>query len=517
MIAFLIIFNTILLTLLAVRFINYLQLDGYKITPNRKSIAHYTKIVIADLVGIIVMTGMYLVSSDIFNILAVIGFAVPILTIVGWDMLEEHKTPLKYTHRILRYFTVLILILLGILTGLVIAGEKYIEKPGIFLFIPYLLLPVIIIFAFYAVMPIEYFIKKRYIDKTSKILLSRGDLIKIGVTGSYGKTTCKNILNTILSKHFKILASPNSFNTPMGLARTVGMIEDETQIIVMEMGARHKGDIKEMCDVFKPQIGIITGIAPQHLKTFGSIEQIVNTKYELIASLPNDGMASFNGENEWVRRMFFRAKITDKTLIRVNYGYIYCSDVSTSSKGTDFMLHIGEEEYSASTKLIGKHNLENILLAVCVADYLEMPHNLIVEGIAELEYAPHRLEIIKADNGVTIIDDSYNCNPVGCKVSLNALGLFEGRKIVASQGMVELGEIETEENYKLGVGISAVADLVFLIGVNAKIMRKGLLDSGYNPTKIIMCDNLKKATDMFADVLTAGDVLLLMNDLPDNY
>ncbi len=137
-------------------------------------------------------------------------------------------------------------------------------------------------------------------------------------------------------------------------------------------------------------------------------------------------------------------------------------------------------------------------------------------GIEKLEFTPHRLEVIKA-NGITIIDDSYNANEVGVQVALDTLSMFDSRKVVVCQGIVEGGEKEDEINYNLGVKMSSSCDIAILVGKLADKLQKGLVDSGYNPTRIIKYKNLREAQSAFKDNLRAGDVLLLLNDLPDNY
>ena len=512
----LIIVNVALCVLLSCRYVNYLQLASYKLSLSKKDIVHTTKIIMYSLVGAVLMLGLSFIKVNYVKYIAVYSFYIPLLVLVGIDMFKKRKTPLVVTSRVVRLF-----ITLSILVGLSVFGLEVLTyyvggASGSMEWIIYILLFLLVRFAFIINLPMENMIKAHYFNASTKKLKSRPDIIKIGITGSYGKTSVKNILAQMLAKKYNVVASPYSYNTPMGYAKTIGMIKEDTQVLIMEIGARHRGDVKKIADSLVPDIAIITGIAPCHLETFKSVEDIVLTKSEILDSMNSDGLAVFNGSNAQVRNMYEVCPIAKKELVKTNSGYAVVSDVVTTSSGSEFTLYIGENEAECKTKLIGEHNIQNILLAVTVASKLGLSIDEIACSIYELESTPHRLEVSQA-NGITIIDDSYNANPVGVSASLRALSLFKDRKVCLCQGMVELGESTFKENYELGIKLSSVCDLVMLTGSMSPIIKKGLLDSGYNPTKIIEYRSLDEAVKNFSEVLRANDVLLLMNDLPDNY
>ena len=441
---------------------------------------------------------------------------VPAVVLIAFDLLKPKKTPLKLTARIIRlYLTLTVVVLAESYLFYHIANITNSDISS-FLWIGYVMLPIVIRLAIVINIPMESIIKSYYFDRATKKLAARPDIIRIAVTGSYGKTSVKNIVAEMLSVKYNVVSSPHSYNTPMGFAKTVSKITPETQVLVMEMGARHRGDISKLSKVVLPDIAMITGIAPCHLETFGDIENIILAKSEILDGLKQDGTAIYNGSNPYVKSMFEMCPFASKYLVRFDNGYSIITDYDTSPNGSEFMLHIAGDSIPVTTKLIGEHNVQNILMGVTVASKLGLTLDEISEVIYGLQGTPHRLEITKA-NGITIIDDSYNANPVSVEAALRTLSLFDERRVVIVQGMVELGDETFRENYELGVKLSSVADIVIVVGTLAATIKKGLLDSGYNPTKIIEYTTLKIATSHFGEILKQNDVMLIINDLPDNY
>lgn len=345
----------------------------------------------------------------------------------------------------------------------------------------------------------------------------------VGITGSYGKTSTKFLTSTILNEKFKVQTSPSSFNTPMGLSKVINNdLPNDMEIFVAEMGAYVKGEIKEIADLVQPSIGIITSIGPAHLESFGSIENIIRTKYEIIEDLPEDGIAIFNYDDPNLK------EVADKTTKRKYYYGIenlndldvYAKDISVNSRGSEFTLVIKElGEIPCSTRLLGRHNIKNLLAGCTVAYVLGMTLEDIKSGISKIEPVEHRLNLIDSGNGVIVIDDGFNSNPSGAKAALEVINEFkDGKKIVVTPGMIELGDIEFEENKKFGQEIAKVADVVFLIGKKrTKPIREGLLELNFPEEKIYSVDSLDEATKIFGSMLLPGDVILFENDLPDNY
>lgn len=506
-----------LLTLmLAVRFINYIQLSGYKLIISKRELSHYLSLIIAAIVGVLILILCGLIKTDFMSALGVYLSLIPAVVLIAIDLLRPKKTPLKITARIIRLYLTLTVLVLA--KGYLFYYLAYITDSDIasFLWVGYVLLPILIRVAIIINIPMENGIKAFYFERATKKLASRPDIIRIAVTGSYGKTSVKNIVAKMLSVKYNVVSSPHSYNTPMGFAKTVSKITPETQVLVMEMGARRRGDISKLSKVVVPDIAMITGIAPCHLETFGDIENIILAKSEILDGLKQDGTAVYNGSNPYVKSMFEMCPFASKYLVRFDNGYSIITDYDTSTSGSEFMLHIGGESVPVTTKLIGEHNVQNILMAVTVASKLGLSLDEISEVIYDLEGTPHRLEVTRA-NGITIIDDSYNANPVSVEAALRTLSLFDERRVVIVQGMVELGAESFRENYELGIKLSTVADIVIVVGALAETIKKGLQDAGYNPTRIIEYTTLKIATSHFGEILKPNDVMLIINDLPDNY
>lgn len=277
--------------------------------------------------------------------------------------------------------------------------------------------------------PIEKAIRARFCKKATQNLKSINGLEVVGITGSYGKTSTKHIVNTILSQKYNTLMTPESYNTTMGVVRTVNEKLSRTDnLFVCEMGAKYVGDIKEICDIVHPTYGIVTAIGEQHLETFKSLDNIRKTKLELVDSLPEDkGIAFVNWEDENIRN----SKIT-KNMVR--YGLskdadYYATNIEITERGSSFDVVIpGKEPISIKTKLLGNLNILNIVGAVAVADKLGLTEEQIKTGAKYIKPVTHRLELKPNPNGSIIIDDAYNSNIRGAKMALEVLKNFKNRK-----------------------------------------------------------------------------------------
>ncbi len=433
------------------------------------------------------------------------------------------KKPLAFTHRAIRLFTI-DLIILAIFFAVFYAAP--IGDLAVFLIniIMILLIPVFMLLATMIAFPIEMRIQKRYYNEAKAKIKSMKNLKVIGITGSYGKTSTKYFVKTILSEKYNTIMTPESYNTPMGITKVIReSLKDEHEVFVCEMGARNVGDIKELVELASPSIGILTSIGPQHLETFKFIENVASTKYELIEGLPADGIAIFNADNKFCLD-FSRITKQKKYLYGISNEdqdiFIYAEEIKNSRQGLKFTIK-GQNgiEFECQTALLGKHNISNILAAVCVALHLDLSADQIISGISKIKPVPHRLELIPTNNGVTVIDDAFNSNPTGAKEALEAIKDFsDGRKIIITPGMVELGTIEYEENKKLGKIIAECCDYAILIGQKrSKPILEGLKECSFQEENIRIAANLDEATKMLGQIVKSGDVVLFENDLPDNY
>jgi UDP-N-acetylmuramoyl-tripeptide--D-alanyl-D-alanine ligase len=442
------------------------------------------------------------------------------------------KKPLVFTHRVWRLLAAVILLaaLGGLLAAWVAARPAITAGSGLYSALILIgaqavqcaLLPLWLAFAAGLTQPVEKMIGKRYLRDAHQKLMGMEGLIRIGITGSYGKTSVKMILHSILSEKYRTFATPHSYNTPMGVTRAIReQMEADCQVFIAEMGARQRGDIAELCALVEPQYGIITSVGPQHLETFRSVDSVARTKYELIESLPADGMGFFPAGNEYCRAMYDRtAKPKALFGLKGSAGDLYVSarNIRNDSSGSRFELVLeGGETVECATGLLGVHNIENILAGAALAHRLGLTGEEIARGIAKVQPVEHRLQLIPTNTGVTVIDDAFNSNPQGMRAALAVLKSFEGRKIIVTPGLVELGGETAKENRAAGEAMVGSVDIAILVAGNAPDIRQGLLEGGFDPADIIAVGTLQEATNALAGITRTGDVVLFENDLPDHY
>jgi len=270
------------------------------------------------------------------------------------------KNKLVFTKRIIRFY-IFLTILSFFLFFLV---NFYIKNIYLKIFdslLIFLCLPLCIVIVHYISLPVELLIKQYYISKAIR-KLKKKKIIKIGITGSFGKTSTKNILKEILEKKYKVCASPKNYNTEMGLSKTILEYLDDHNILIAEMGARHKGDIKILAKMIEPDYGIITTIGPQHLETFKSLETIEDTKFELAENLKQDGVMIFNGDSNSTKKLYDRFD-GKKYLVCDKNGFSYAEDIEINSRGSKFKLYIDGKQFDIETELLGKCNIDNIVTA----------------------------------------------------------------------------------------------------------------------------------------------------------
>lgn len=492
------------------------QLNGYKngehFNRMKKNLRQQWLLMAGMLLGVI-----RIFISSVFLDIPI--FFVLIMTILVYRALRRlnNKKKLVYTARVKRLIaTDLCLAAICIAAAFFIAGIK--PLTGIFALLTGLQIFMLIICNIIN-HPIESAINRHYINDAKKRLKEAEGLKILGVTGSYGKTSVKFYLKTLLEEHYRVLVTPESYNTPMGIVKTIrGSLKPTDEIFVCEMGARHVGDIKEICDIVHPDHGLITSIGPQHLETFFNMENIKNTKFELADALPKDGILFLNGDNAYINDK--EEKYDNKVFYRTGEGEGYTAkDIRVSQTGTEFtVLAPSGASEKFSTRLVGEHNVINILGAIAVANTFNIPLKDLKVPVRRLAPVPHRMEL-KEHGDVTIIDDAYNSNPIGSKAAVETLKLFPGVRILITPGMVELGDEEEKYNYEFGGYAAGCCDHILLVGKKrTEPIRKGALDAGFDEAKIRSYDNVQDAINYAYNIGAAGHkYILLENDLPDNY
>ena len=384
-----------------------------------------------------------------------------------------------------------------------------------------LALPLVVALCGLMAWPVEKAISEFYFRDARRKLLSNPKLIRIGITGSYGKTSVKHIIGAILAEKYPTLITPASFNTPMGVSRAIReRLTPSHQVFVGEMGARHVGDIKEMCRLVKPTIGVLTSVGPQHLETFKTIERVAKTKYELIDALPADGHAYFCDDHGICRSMYDRTD-KPKTLVSLTPGDadVWSENISVSAQGSAFELCVrGKGSIACHTRLLGEHNIVNILTAAAVANDLGLTLRQIANAVARLQPVKSRLELLTSPNSFTVINDAFNSNPVSSKAALQVLRQFPSRRIIITPGMVELGAGEAEYNREFGREIASAADVAIIVGKKrAQPIIDGLREAGFPEQNIHRVDNLDASTVLLRSFVRKEDTVLYENDLPDHY
>ena len=513
--------------------LHILQLDGYKTGRYLKWIRQHPAncFEIKEILFIstlLILTAFYpQYHAELFSYLC-IGWSISQISLIVRRKKIKAKKPLVYTARAKRVFGFSICLLVGLATTLVLIAKTSPWRVAILLFSEIAVINLTV--ANLLIYPLERTINEMYLLSARRQIKTLQPRV-IGITGSYGKTSTKYILHQILSQKFNTLMTPDSYNTPMGICKVIrGELTAEHEIFIVEMGAYKRGDIRELCNLASPEIGILTAVGPQHLERFKSIENIAQTKYELIESLPSDGLAVFNCDNEIcaglsdkreqdgnpVRRYATEPFSVDSVSDKAD---LTASNIRHTSEGLAFTVHTNVGTSEIQTRLLGRHNVSNILAAIAVAIECSMTLEEIQKAIVNVEPVPHRLQLTNGVGNVTIIDDSFNSNPVGAKAALEVLTeIGDGKKILVTPGMVELGEREYQENRRLGEQAAEVCDLVILVGpTRTTPILEGLKAAEYPSQQIIVALNLEEVKQHLATQVQAGDVVLFENDLPDNY
>ena len=450
------------------------------------------------------------------------GFSAVFMTVIAWrELRTTYKKPIVYTMRVKRLFLTAALFSAAIIGAAAYLTPQYAKATALII----LALPIVMLTANLLNKPLEALISRWYYNDARRILRSMPDLKIIGITGSFGKTSTKHYLYRILSEKYNVLMTPGNFNTTLGVIRTVReQLKPHHQVFIVEMGAKQRGDIKEICDLVHPTIGIVTAVGEMHLETFGSIEGVLKTKFELIDALPANGLGVINIDSEPIAdaRLKHHCNTISYSVENTSADY-RATDVNYSPLSTSFAIDIrGDKNEGYVTHLAGRGNILNLLAAIAVADELGVPASMQRRAIRQIEQIEHRLSVKHTTGGITIIDDAYNSNPAGAKMALEVLRDFnrkEGaRRIVVTPGFVEMGESQERNNRQLGRNIAESADWAFVVNkVNRDAIVQGLQDREFAAERIVVADSFAEASAKLAQMMQAGDIVLYENDLPDSF
>ena len=476
-------------------------------------------------------TGEWHMRSNILAVVAALLFVVTehwaLLTVVMvWmaviaiaELSIKYKIPIAYTMRVKRLIATRLLITVAIVTVTHIYAVEYALMVMMLLSLDYWT-----ILAGTINQPLEAAITRWYYNDAKRRLRAMPHLRIIGITGSFGKTSTKHFLFRLLSERYNVLMTPGNFNTTLGVVRTVREhLKPHHEVFIVEMGAKQSGDIKEICDLVAPEMGIVTSVGEMHLETFGSVENVARTKFELIDALPEGGFGIINIDSEAAARHIASTGIKVHTYAVDNAAAEYrATDVVYGATETRFSVAKAEGgvDEGYATHILGRGNILNITAALAIAEYMGVGIEQRRRAVRQIEQVEHRLSL-RRQGGVTILDDAYNSNPTGARMALEVLAGFEtsGSRYVVTPGFVEMGARQYENNRAFGRDIAkSNADRVYVVNaVNREAITTGLSEAGYAADRVQIVDSFSEAMADLSPRLRGGDVVLYENDLPDSF
>lgn len=360
-------------------------------------------------------------------------------------------------------------------------------------------------------------VKKLLVYLAKKKLQKFPQLLVIGITGSFGKTTVKEMLFTLLSSRYPVLKTSQSYNTEIAIAQTIlGQLKPQHQIFIVEMGAYRTGEIQSLCRFLNPQIGILTGINSQHQSLFGSLEKTIAAKSELINSLPANGLAIFNADNHYCLKIGQKTKINKLFYSLKQKTDVFANQIQIDKEKTSFNLNIGRQAVPVTMSLPGQSAIQNFLAASTAANHLQIHPQEIAKLAAKIKPINGKMFLIHKKN-LLIIDDSFNSNPDGFQNALEYLSLYHHeKKIVLTPGMIELGQNSASIHQRLGENIGQKADVLILTSHNyQKPLFAGALKSGMKKNQLIFRQNPEKIYQFLKKQSPSPLVLLVEGRIPD--
>ena len=379
--------------------------------------------------------------------------------------------------------------------------------------------------------PIEKAINNWYIKDARRKLAAHKDLIVIGVTGSFGKTSTKNYLYRILSEKYNVLMTPGNYNTTLGVVRTIReKLEPFHEIFICEMGAKEVGDIAEICDLVHPTMGIVTAVGEMHLETFGSFENIQKTKFELIDALPVDGFGVINEESEGIAT--YKGVREDCEIVRFGIDAhrvdVRVAGIEYTQSGMEFDVIDKQGALHLRTQLLGEANILDLTGAIVLAKHLGVSDRQIALAVSKIQPVEHRLSLSRRGS-LTILDDAYNSNPTGAAMALGVLASMKlpqgGRRICVTPGFVEMGSRQFDACRELGALAARSCDILIIVN---KYNREAILEGAKSvipdsdressfEDRVLCVDTLAEAVASLTVLATPGSAILYENDLPDTF
>ncbi|MEK7177343.1 MAG: UDP-N-acetylmuramoyl-tripeptide--D-alanyl-D-alanine ligase, partial [Patescibacteria group bacterium] len=426
---------------------------------------------------------------------------------------RDFRKPLKFTLKIklIEALSSLLILLLALLVS-----NNFNNNPtrmivlvlifALGLYISYVFLIIINVL----LLPIDMFIKELLIFFAKNKLKKLNNIKIIGVAGSYGKTGMKDLISTVLAEKYEVVKTPESVNTPVGIARTIlASVDEKTEILVIEMGEYYPGDIKNICLIAPPQIGVITGINEAHFERLKSIDNSVKTIFEIAQNMNPNGILLLNGKDKYIKNDYKKYILNQEI-----YFYSSKGKIEFNEDAPGFIYQ------KIFFPVLGQYNLDKVDGVIYLAKKLGLTNQEIETGLKKIKTPAHRLQpILNREKNILVIDDSYNGNPDGVEEAIQTLSLFKKRrKIFITPGLVEMGDKSKEVHKRIGERLNDVVDLVILIKNSVTpSVEEGLVKAGFNKKNIIWFDSMMEAQNNLGNIVKSGDVVLFQNDWPDNY
>ena len=393
---------------------------------------------------------------------------------------------------------------------------------GVYLLIFDILSPIIFSLIVLILEPFSILLRKRIMRKAEEKISNFKELITIGITGSFGKTSTKEFLSTILSEKFNVLKTKEHQNSEMGISNCIlNELNLNHQVFIAEMGAYRKGGIKMLANIVKPKIGIITGVNEQHLATFGSIENLISAEggKELIESLPSDGLVIFNGDNKYLKDLYKETFIL-KRVYSVNKLDLekagiepdfWAEDIKVEKRFIHFTVKNKNNEIEYFTiNILGAHNVSNILAAITTAYDFGMSLKEISQACLKIKPEQGSINLFETKSGLNILDSSYSANPDGVIADLNYLSIYPRKKIIIMPCLIELGKVSKEIHQKIGRKIGEVCDLSIITTKDRyEYIKKGAIESGMKEENIIFDENTDTILKRIKNFVSVGDAVLI--------
>lgn len=385
--------------------------------------------------------------------------------------------------------------------------------------------PFLISLSLLIIWPIDTIYKNLIINKARKILKKEPNIKIVAIAGSYGKTTMKNIVVTVIGPKLKVIATPESVNTPVGISRwliTLLQKEQKPDVLIVEMGEHYRNDIKFLCSITPPDISILTGINEAHFDRLKDIKETIATMFEVVDYAKKDAQIILNADDKHIKSNY-KKYINDKKT------FFYSAKNNPLCPIKIIGREFDPEKFNWSfiieglgqiiIPFLGEYAIGDVIAAKITAESLGFNNEEIKKGIDQLKPVPRRLELINGQNDILVIDDSYNGNPDGVAEAIKTLSQFsQRRKIFITPGLVEMGDKAKEIHQKIGNNLAKVANKVILIKTQVSpYIAEGLKENGFQDKDIIWFNSSKEAHQSLTKILRSGDVILFQNDWSDQY